>query len=309
MDPLCFDDNREDIEAKSAEGFVTSDVSGVEDKFGDPEVIPRVGDEYQAEIPPLTAAPYVSQLVKKTRDSEITVNMPDSFSLGLPLPLMWAHCEFESSCSCGTLESVTCEEGHVISENECPKVKVELQAALLGEGKNLGGFSNFKSSSKSDETDIDSCPELKTELDQPRDKYLLPGLLSDQSWTDIDYNSFLLGLYVFGKNLNLLKRFVGSRSMGDILSFYYGKFFRSKEYSRWSECRKLKTRRCIYGQKIFTGWRQQELLSRLFSHVPQDCQTTLVEVSLRDSGSLWCIQVIVIHNLGERELACRYASG
>lgn len=239
MDPLCLDDNKKVIEVKSAEGFLNSDVSGVEDNFGEPEVVPRVGDEFQAEIPPLVAA---SHLVKQSGDSEITANITDTFSTGLSLPLMWAHCKSESSCSNGTLESVTSEEGHVIYENG-------------------------------------SCIELKTELHQPSGKYLLPGLLDDQSWTDIEYNSFVLGLYVFGKNLNLLKKFIGTKSMGDILSFYYGKFYKSKGYSRWSECRKLKTRRCIFGQKIFTGWRQQELMSRLFSHVPTDRQTTLIEVS------------------------------
>ncbi|TKY61805.1 hypothetical protein E2542_SST11658 [Spatholobus suberectus] len=259
MDSRCFDDNKEDNEVKSAEG------SG--DKFGDPEVLPRVGDEYQAEIPSLITAPYLSELVEKTRDSEITINVQESISLGLPIPLKWAHCKFEGSCGCGTLESVTNEAGPVISENECPEVRVKLQTASHGEEKNVGGFSNFESSSKNDEKD------------QLRVKYLLPGLLDDQSWTDIEYNSFLLGLYVFGKNLKLLKRFVGSKNMGDILFFYYAKFFKSKEYCRWSECRKLRTKRCIYGQKIFTGWRQQELLSRLFSHVPRECQTTLVEIS------------------------------
>ncbi|XP_020212095.1 uncharacterized protein LOC109796735 [Cajanus cajan] len=250
----CFDDNRADNEGNSAEGF------------GDPELVPRVGDEYQAKIPSLITAPYLSQLVKKTTDSEIKVNLEESISLGLPIPLKWGHCKFEGSCGCGTLESVTSEAGPVISGHECPEVRVELHTATHGEDKNDGGFTNFESS-KSDEKD------------PPRGNYLLPGLLYNQSWTDTEYNSFLLGLYVFGKNLNFLKRFVGSKNMGDILFFYYGKFFKSKEYGRWSECRKLRTKRCIYGQKIFTGWRQQELLSRLFSHVPRECQTTLVEIS------------------------------
>ncbi|KAK2364641.1 arginine-glutamic acid dipeptide repeat protein [Trifolium repens] len=263
MNPICFDDNKEDNEVKSAEGLLTSDVSGMEDdEFGEPEVVPRVGDEFQAELPPFTAAPYFSQLVKRKGDSEIAVDMPDSFLVGLPLPLMWTHSEFDRSCGRETLESVTGQKGRGICE-----------------AKNVGGFPNFKSSYRNVGTDIDSCPELRTELDQPRNKYLLPEMLGCQSWTDIEYNSFLLGLYAFGKNLNFLKRFVGTKSMGDILFFYYGKFFRSKGYSRWSECRKSKTRRRIFGQKIFTGWRQQELLSRLFSHVAQDRKTTLVEIS------------------------------
>ncbi|KAK7309017.1 hypothetical protein RJT34_05423 [Clitoria ternatea] len=34
------------------------------------------------------------------------------------------------------------------------------------------------------------------EKDQLQGKYLLPGLLDDQSWTDIEYNIFLLGLCI-----------------------------------------------------------------------------------------------------------------
>lgn len=67
--------------------------------------------------------------------------------------------------------------------------------------------------------------------------------------------------------------------MGHILSFYYEKFYRFKSFQRWSYCKKLRNKRCIYGQKIFTGWRQQELLSILFSHVSRECQNTLVELS------------------------------
>ncbi|CAJ1878779.1 unnamed protein product [Sphenostylis stenocarpa] len=254
MDSCCLDAYKEDSEGKYAEGF------------GDPEVQPRVGEEYQAEIPPLISVSCRSQLVKKIRDSEITVNVQESISLGLPIPLKWAHCEFDGSRGCGTLGYVRNEVGPAISENECSETKVELYAASHGERTNVGGFSNFKPSSKSHEKD------------QTREKYLLPGLLEDQSWTDIEYNSFLLGLYVFGKKLNFLKRFVGSKSMGDILSLYYGKFYKSKDYCRWAECRKLRTKRCIYGRKIFTGWRQQELLSRLFSHLPRECHTALLEV-------------------------------
>ncbi|BAT86332.1 hypothetical protein LR48_Vigan03g287000 [Vigna angularis] len=259
MDSRCFDDYKEDGEGRYAEGF--------EDKFGDPEVQPRVGEEYQAEIPPLISAPYRSLLVKKTRDSEITVNLQECISLGLPIPLKWGHCEFESSSGYGSLGSIRSEVGPAISENECSETKVELYAASRGEEIHIGGFSNFEPSSKS------------AEKDKMRGKYLLPGLLDDQSWTNTEYSSFLLGLYVFGKKLNFLKRFVGSKSMGDILSLYYGKFFKSKEYCRWAECRKLRTKRCIYGRKIFTGWRQQELLSRLFSYLPRECHTRLLEIS------------------------------
>lgn len=68
MNPSCFDDNNEDAELEPA------GVSGIED---DPDVVPRVGDEYQAELPPLMTP--LSQLAKKTRDSETELNMPESF--------------------------------------------------------------------------------------------------------------------------------------------------------------------------------------------------------------------------------------
>ncbi|XP_058738884.1 uncharacterized protein LOC131610849 [Vicia villosa] len=260
MNPICFDGNKQDGEVKSGGGFLTSDVSDMEDEFGEPEVEPRVGDEFQAELPEYIGAPYRSQIVKKTGDSEIADNVPESFLFGLPLPLMWTHCGFDRSCGFESLEYVGGRKGHVICE-----------------GKNVGGFSNFKSSCRNDAEDIGS--ELGTELEPPRGRYLLPELLCGQTWTEVEYNSFLLGLYAFGKSLNFLKKFVGTKSMGDILFFYYGKFYKSKGYSRWAQCRKSKTRRCIFGQKIFTGWRQQELLSRLFSHVAKDCQTHLTEIS------------------------------
>ncbi|KAG8658823.1 hypothetical protein MANES_03G193900v8 [Manihot esculenta] len=107
---------------------------------------------------------------------------------------------------------------------------------------------------------------------------MVPGTLG-VAWNDLEEASFLLGLYIFGKNLVQVKKFVESTEMGDILSFYYGKFYRSERYHRWSECRKVRSRRCIYGQRIFTGSTQQELLSRLFLHVSAECKNGLMEVS------------------------------
>ncbi|XP_027368688.1 uncharacterized protein LOC113874674 [Abrus precatorius] len=48
---------------------------------------------------------------------------------------------------------------------------------------------------------------------------------------------------------------------------------------RWSGCRKMRSRKCIYGQKIFTGPRQQELLSRLLTNMSEECHKKLLEVS------------------------------
>ncbi|XP_020991641.1 uncharacterized protein LOC107476061 isoform X2 [Arachis duranensis] len=206
MKALCFeDDNKEGTETKSY----------LDNKRRDRKEAPRVGDQYQAEIPSLITEPRICQSVKISRDSDKT----EAVSLKLRIPLIRPHCKLKSSFE--ILESVT----------------------------------------------------------TPRGSNLLPGLLSAPSWTEVERNSFLLGLYAFGKNLNTVKRFVGSKSMGEILSFYYGKFHRSEGYCRWSKCRKWRSNRRIYGQKIFIGWRQQELVSRLSSQVSKECQITVVELT------------------------------
>lgn len=76
---------------------------------------------------------------------------------------------------------------------------------------------SVKSKKELNQVEIDLCP--------------LPGSLGE-SWRDNECDSFLLHLYIFGKNLTLVKRFVKSKELGDILSFYYGKFHRSYRYHR-----------------------------------------------------------------------------
>ena len=68
--------------------------------------------------------------------------------------------------------------------------------------------------------------------------------------------------------------------MGEVLSYYYGEFYRSDAYKRWSACRKVRSRRCILGLRIFSGSRQQELLSRLLAGVTREVRDPLLEVCL-----------------------------
>lgn len=83
---------------------------------------------------------------------------------------------------------------------------------------------SVKSKKELNQVEIDWCP--------------LPGSLGE-SWRDNECDSFLLHLYIFGKNLTLVKKFVKSKELGDILSSYYGKFYRSYRYHRWSDFRKF----------------------------------------------------------------------
>ncbi|CAJ1921386.1 unnamed protein product [Sphenostylis stenocarpa] len=125
--------------------------------------------------------------------------------------------------------------------------------------------------------DIDG-DKTSGQLGKSKNYVLVPGTLSN-SWNEADAKSFLLGLFIFGKNFIKIKRLLENKGMGEILSFYYGKFYKSDEYRRWSDCKKIKGRKCITGQKLFSGQRQQELLSRLIPHVSEESQESLLQVS------------------------------
>lgn len=277
MDSKDLDNNMESIADEPEEKLLSPCSVDISDIFGEPQVLPRVGPQYQADIPPLILKYDCLQLVNETTHSEILDNIPNCVSLE-SIPIMWANIEFENIN--GTVEFDNSEESQITSNDEHAELKGESLDPVLHNGQDVVGQSNFQSTTKSDPMDVDLIltQDSKAKLDQPeRGPCPLPDSVGE-SWTQNECESFLLGLYIFGKNLNLVKRFVESKAMGDILSFYYGKFYRSDGYRRWSECRKLRSRRFVHGQKIFTGWRQQELFSRLFSHVPEECRNMLLEV-------------------------------
>lgn len=204
---------------------------GICDDFGVTDIHPRVGDQYQAEIPSLlsqfdlplpTKDPTVSKLIDIGH-----YNSP----LGSEIPLM-------------------------LIKEDPGNVKHKKGDSAVGQG-----ISN------------ELCGKYKG-----RRHCLVPGSLGEL-WSGIEEASFVLGLYIFGKNLVQVKEFIETKKMGDILEFYYGRFFRSKEYDRWADCRKIRSRKCFFGPKIFTGSRQQELLSRLLPHLSLECQKSLQEAS------------------------------
>ncbi|GJN06022.1 hypothetical protein PR202_ga23707 [Eleusine coracana subsp. coracana] len=112
-------------------------------------------------------------------------------------------------------------------------------------------------------------------------------------WSDLEAELFLLGLYIFGKNLTQLSRFLGTKTVGDVLSYYYGKFYKRDAYKRWADCRKAKTRRCILGERIFQGSRLPELISRLKSKIPKEAHDSLSEVLKSYSDSQTSLEEFV----------------
>ncbi|XP_059632715.1 uncharacterized protein LOC132275273 [Cornus florida] len=285
MDLVQLNHNVDCIEDTSAEQLLSPVASDAYNVFGDPEMFPRVGDQYQVEVPSLiTESEYLSYMRNPT-DAEIISVVPRDFLMGLPMPIMWINMEVENvkcemvkssgyssddSNKNGSLRSESMSETETNVKDEDSKLKVESSGIALHYGIGVG-----------ESTYLALEQEVRSKMHQKcrgPGYCLVPGSLGD-SWSDIEEAGFLLGLYIFGKNLVQVKKFIESKKMGDVLSFYYGKFYRSDGYCRWSDCRKMRSRRCVYGQRIFTGLRQQELLSRLLPHLSEGCQNTLLEVS------------------------------
>jgi hypothetical protein len=105
-------------------------------------------------------------------------------------------------------------------------------------------------------------------------------------WTEFEVQLFILGLYIFGKNLSLLSVFVGTKTIGDILTYYYTKFYQRDAYKKWSDCRKANTRKHILGERIFQGRRHKELLSRLKLKIPKEAHDSVTKVCCIGTGLL-----------------------
>ncbi|RVW54543.1 hypothetical protein CK203_071389 [Vitis vinifera] len=88
-------DSMDGVENESAKHFPPPCSSDIGDSFGDPQVHPRVGEEYQAKIPPLIEEYTHLQLTLKSAETEVKDDVSDSFLLGLPIPVIWPHDEAE----------------------------------------------------------------------------------------------------------------------------------------------------------------------------------------------------------------------
>ncbi|XP_061348509.1 uncharacterized protein LOC133293903 [Gastrolobium bilobum] len=224
------------------------DISNI---VGAAQLNPRIGHEYQVEVSSMIEEPERLQLLMNPADSEVVHDNSLFFAIGLPILGAWKHNEVEDSGHEGW--------GYL---GDIDRTVNAIKPAKTANVKKNGMSGDSKSG----------------ELGKSKKYKMAPGT-SSNSWSDADAKSFLLGLFVFGKNFIQIKRFLENKGMGEILSFYYGKFYKSDEYRRWSSCRKIKGRKCMIGQKFFTGRRQHELLSRLIPHVSEESQDTLLQVS------------------------------
>ncbi|RRT76831.1 hypothetical protein B296_00022131 [Ensete ventricosum] len=224
--------------------------------YDEPLIRPRIGDEYQMQIPELAT----QSCLTNTRDM-LTVDY--HVGVGSAIPIMWMHHvgDEQKEFSCSDISSI---KGGSVAQTHTGKGQAD--PVYKTTSQLVAGSSSGHST---------GVPLLQ--LNEAKGYNPFPGMPSS-SWSEDESQSFLLGLYIFGKNLVQVKNFVGCKKMGDILSYYYGKFYRSDAYHRWSECRKVRSRRCILGHLIFTGWRQQEILSRVLPKIPKEVQDSLLEV-------------------------------
>ncbi|KAL2244136.1 uncharacterized protein LOC105156897 [Sesamum indicum] len=234
--------------------LIPSDSYDAGDAFGEPDILPRIGDEYQAELPQLLGEP-ANVSCSRTRSHQNSL-------VGLPIPLTW-------------IGSKKHEGPEIFSDSRRPNPKNLAETSTYSSGET--GPSHYSMKAKDESQNLPSDESI-LECSGGGHSFLVPGLLSE-SWSETEKASFLLGLYIFEKNFVELKRFLETKEMGAILSFYYGEFYRSDVYRRWSEGRRTRSKKCVYGQRIFSGFRQQELLSRLLPRVSEERRSALLEVS------------------------------
>ncbi|ESQ35971.1 hypothetical protein EUTSA_v10006718mg [Eutrema salsugineum] len=229
------------------ETAVTEDSSDVEFACGDPQVEPRVGAEFQVDIPPVMSASKRAVFLSTPQALDDSLY---SFLVGLPVPVMWIDTHQKG-------------QGNGDDNVDMNQSLRSLKAKRSRCSAKMRGESDKNSQSKKQRLDLEAVPEI-----------------SSSSWEDSEVASFVLALYTFGKNFTLVKKFMENKGTREIMLFYYGKFYKSAKYHSWSDSRKKRNRKCVNGRKLYSGWRQQQLLSRLIPSITDESQKQmLVNVS------------------------------
>ncbi|KAL0697483.1 hypothetical protein Bca4012_053605 [Brassica carinata] len=226
------------------ETAVLEESSDVEFACGDPKVEPRVGDEFQAEIPPMMSAAKRALFLSTPLASD---DSSYSFLVGQPVQVTWIDKH---------------QKGQVNGDDDNIDMNQSLKS--LRAKRSRSSSKTRGESVKKQRLNLEAVPEIPS-----------------SSWEDHEVASFLLGLYTFGKNFTQVKKFMESKGTGEIVLYYYGKFYNSASYHIWSDSRKKRRRRkCVYGRKIYSGWRQHQWLSRLIPSISDESQKQmLVNVS------------------------------
>ncbi|KAL9275172.1 hypothetical protein AKJ16_DCAP26670, partial [Drosera capensis] len=258
MEKMELNEDDRSMEEPSSRDLASLESPDAGNIFGESLVHPRIGDEYQAEIPSMLNESEGLQLLMNPDEAGTSTDVSHSFVIGLPVPITWIY-------------------------DDVKTVKDEPTASVnkLANAADSNGFLNSKKevteSLNSHNKDQDSKVDTSVHTCRNSGYSPVPGLPSE-SWSDFEVDCFLLGLYIFGKNLLQVKNFMESKGIGQVLSFYYGRFYKSPRYCKWADCRKMRKRKCIVGERLFTGGRHKELFCRLLLHISEESKSSLQEV-------------------------------
>ncbi|KAL5098004.1 hypothetical protein RYX36_002331 [Vicia faba] len=161
----------------------------------------------------------------------------------------------------------------------------------------MGGYSHHISSTmkevKKNKKDVDKkkraeIPDLMSKIDYKLSleiSYNLKKaqplyLYSNNNLNKVEEASLILGLYIFGKDFVKVKRFIGTKSIGELKTFYYTKFYPSEDHKKWRIYKEAReTIRGFNKQKLFTKVTHQHFLSRLLHNESvEHCCNKLLEV-------------------------------
>ncbi|KAH9765754.1 grunge isoform j [Citrus sinensis] len=181
------------LEDAYSEQLLSLETTDMSDDYRDPELLPRIGDEYQVEIPPLLEECDCSV------DAKILCGIPHEVLVGLPISIMWIKGEVEDI----KLEPVVApsdptnvSECTRVTQNisDCHDLKPQVESMGLALDREL----SLRESSM-----LALQPAIQIEMHKKNEGtgyHPVPGS-AGEIWSDIDEASFLLGLYIFGKNL------------------------------------------------------------------------------------------------------------
>lgn len=89
MGSVQLSQNGDCIDDTSAENSLSPDNTDVYSVFGDPELLPRVGDQFQVEIPAVITKSAYLLYKQNPLEVEFAPGFPSDFLRGLPIPVMW----------------------------------------------------------------------------------------------------------------------------------------------------------------------------------------------------------------------------
>ncbi|OEL25543.1 hypothetical protein BAE44_0013439 [Dichanthelium oligosanthes] len=202
----------------------------------DTRVYPRVGNEYQVEVPDLLTEEEQAKLRSSTVYDSRAFGFEYPVGVGLAIPVTWTqntsthikeeHGGFSGHSSCPSQDEGSIHRSESIPGNlyqdsicsECLGCKVK----YAEQGEKLSGSAG-QDMHCSQKKKLLGCSCVKRKFN---DCFLLPGI-PRSSWSDEEAQTFLLGLYIFGKNLVQVTKFTETKTMGEVLTYYYGEFFSS----------------------------------------------------------------------------------